>query len=656
MTIKTTMAGALTLACAATQAHADVIKVRPGESITDAIRGARGGDVIELQRGATYTERVTLKDRTFTADRPLVIRSAPGEGAPATIRGDTVQKGTVLTIEDSAYVLVDDVAFRRALKGIKVYRSDHVTLNDADLGDLGQEALSIRFRSRYVDVLDCRIRGTGKRTPKYGEGVYIGAKGASDSGETEDDTSHVWVEGCDISETGQGEGVDISGTARHVMIKDNFIHDIVPGSADKVNPGLIAMAQQDEKRSNNAGAPSYDAAPRDVWIVGNTLRRQRASTSPYNVAAIYVFANGVNVVGNDIDESDDFAIVAREFKDSRFGVRIWQNVLGPDIGKSPAIKRSNTAKQVFADPGEPGFARQTWYDALIGGGGEEGRAPTTGEAVPVALDAWTASAVQGAQLYEGWGIGYLDAHDGADTVTYTDVDLGPEGVGSVSFRYATLSEPYVFEVQRRAGDGWRTIGRADLPATTGWDAFAWSEPAALSEPLTGKADVRLRVAEGWGGNLRALRFDPALAPAPGPAGVPDEAPAQAFEVAADEAVQAVGARIIDGYGVAGFDGKDGEDQFRFRNLDFGEGGYETLRFRYAADTSPQAVKVYVKDEAGDGRWTRIATLQLPLTGGWNDFVWAEAPLREGVALRGRKTIVFESDAGGSSNVKAIAFE
>ena len=146
-------------------AHADTIRVRPGESIQAAIDRAADGDVIEVER-ARYVENLLIT-------RPLTLRGIDRPTISGGLRGDTIRvQAENVTIEG---LIVSDSgdSLREQNAGIYIWPgSHHAVVRNCDL-------TYNLFGLWIQDTNDVVIEGnliTGKReyqSPRRGNGIQL---------------------------------------------------------------------------------------------------------------------------------------------------------------------------------------------------------------------------------------------------------------------------------------------------------------------------------------------------------------------------------------------------------------------------------------------------------------------------------------------------
>ncbi len=329
----------LALALTSAAGRAAVVAVNDGDDLQAKIDAASGGDVLQLGPG-TYAG-FKLSDRHFTAEKPLVIRAAPG--AKPLILGKN-HEGYLAKITNCSYLVFDGLTMENSNQPVYCVGIDHVIFVNLEIHNTGQEVIHVRGASSYVDVLHCRLYDTGHTKPQWCEGVYIG------TGQPPfESVEHVWIEGNEIYRTGNAEAINIKSRAFHVTIRGNKVHDLAPGTATQYNCAGISLEAADL-----TFRPGEDT---DVWIEDNEIYDVRFGRWANGIQSSTM---GPRIVRNHIRDCAQYGIEYSDYLNGpgSFPSRVFGNV----IERCAAGATNSTAMTVLTtDPGPNPNRPQTWY-------------------------------------------------------------------------------------------------------------------------------------------------------------------------------------------------------------------------------------------------------------------------------------------------------
>ena len=165
------------------------IAVSSSAQLTQALAGARPGDVITLADGVYTTDGqrspvpiggtryygTFVVSKSGTATAPIVLRGTRN----AVIDGDPGQNGTSsqygLYLVAADHVRISGLTVRNVSKGIVLDESDHSTLYRVAVHDVGDEGIHLRAHSSDNVVQGNVVSRTGRRSAAYGEGIYVGS-------------------------------------------------------------------------------------------------------------------------------------------------------------------------------------------------------------------------------------------------------------------------------------------------------------------------------------------------------------------------------------------------------------------------------------------------------------------------------------------------
>ena len=207
----------LALACllAPAVARAGVFEIHPGDDLFARIRTLAAGDEVIVHAGTYPTPGLLQVTWSGTEAAPIVVRAAPG--ARPVIAGTPGQN--VIDLGGSHFTL-RGFELRGGSHGVRLAASDHATLEDLVIHDLGDVGISCNRPGQdcsFVTIRRNEIYDTGQAGS--GEGMDLGCNDAAcrfrDS----------LVEGNYVHDTGgdQGDGIEVKTGASNVVVRDNVI-------------------------------------------------------------------------------------------------------------------------------------------------------------------------------------------------------------------------------------------------------------------------------------------------------------------------------------------------------------------------------------------------------------------------------------------------
>lgn len=214
-------------------ASADTFEIHPpildscDEEFENLANKLKPGDELILHDGV-YSQgcrrAITAKGE---ADRPIVIRAAPGAQPVITRSPQSNTTHNNIEIVDSAYLTIRGLHFRGGSIGVRVIRGHHVTLEDNEIAETQNNALAVNAGD--VDSLIARrnhIHHTGLHptAPTEGEGMYLGCHDGTCK------VTNSLFEGNYIhhlrgTSEGGNDGIELKLGSSGNVVRDNVIHD-----------------------------------------------------------------------------------------------------------------------------------------------------------------------------------------------------------------------------------------------------------------------------------------------------------------------------------------------------------------------------------------------------------------------------------------------
>lgn len=209
-----------------------------GEELVRVAGSLGPGDELVL-RGGTYSTRCRrrIRDIHGTADRPIVIRAAPGEQVvltrPKEPRGDYAENN--LEIEDVSYLVLRGLTLRGGSTGLRFIGSTaHITVEDNEISETDNNAIAMNsgdsdgfvIRRNHIHHTGLLPEGLDETE---GEGLYVGCHDGRCVG-----SNHL-IEGNhihDLRGTSEGgnDGIEIKRGSYGNVIRDNVIHHTTVGT------------------------------------------------------------------------------------------------------------------------------------------------------------------------------------------------------------------------------------------------------------------------------------------------------------------------------------------------------------------------------------------------------------------------------------------
>lgn len=390
------------------------IEIGPSANVRTAVADLQPGDVLVL-RGGTYTFDGNM---TWTANgtpaEPITIRAKAGE-RPLLTQATNLQN--VIEIRDSSYLVVERLAFTGGSHGIRLRNSDYVTIQDCEIFETGDVAISANSGGTYEGLR--LLRNHIHHTNGTGEGMYLGCNNDNCR------VANSLVEGNYIHHTNrasvvQGDGIELKEGSYGNTIRDNVIHDTK-------YPGIIAYSTVGNGAQN--------------VIEGNVIWNVLDNT--VQMAADVVFRNNI-VLGNVAMQSHqsgrpaNIEIVHNTIITSGSGIQV-RNVVGPILIANNAVYAQGSAiRLISGDLGQVTVAGNVGAGGVSGGSGGW----TTGNGIAADLESAGYSGEPPIDAFPASGSALIGAGDTRYTVQNDfnrDDRAGSVDVGA--YRYQSGGNP-----------------------------------------------------------------------------------------------------------------------------------------------------------------------------------------------------------------------
>ena len=198
--------------------YSRLVSVSSASALASALSNAQAGDLIKLADG-TYGGSFTL-GKSGSSSAPIVVCGSSN----AVLSGTSgVTSATVLIVSGAHNVTLDGFTVTNGIVGIRIKGgSSNVTARHLTVHDLGQEGIVLKETSKHNLIDGVHVYNTGRSSPGYGEGVYIGT------------TSSQWVNGVpdrSDSNTVRSSQFGPNITVEAVDMKDGTTGTVVQGNS-----------------------------------------------------------------------------------------------------------------------------------------------------------------------------------------------------------------------------------------------------------------------------------------------------------------------------------------------------------------------------------------------------------------------------------------
>lgn len=271
---------------------ASAVEIGPGDDLETAVAALTPGEELIL-RGGTYLfdGNVTLR-ANGTASQPIIIRAKSGDQP---VIQQATANNNVVEINGSSHLVVRGIEFTGGSHGIRLINSDFITIEDCEVHETGDVAISANSGGTYEGLKI--LRNHIHHTNSTGEGMYLGCNNDSCR------IANSLIEGNYIHHTNratveQGDGIEIKEGSYGNVVRDNVIHDTkYPGillySTVGNGPQNIVEGNVIWNVSDNTMQVAADAVIRNNIILGNVSFQSHQAGSPSNIEFVH------NTVIND---------------------------------------------------------------------------------------------------------------------------------------------------------------------------------------------------------------------------------------------------------------------------------------------------------------------------------------------------------------------
>lgn len=197
------------------------------EEFENLANGLKPGDELVLHGGVYSQTARRAVTANGTPDAPIVIRAVTGEAPLLTRPADQIDRYNNIEFTDCSHLIIRGIRFQGGSSGVRFIRGHHVTFEDCEVFETGNNALTMNSGSCDSFIIRRNhLHHTGliASRPTEGEGMYIGCHDGSCI------TTHTLVEGNYIhhlrsTSDGGNDGIEIKVGSYGNTVRDNVVHD-----------------------------------------------------------------------------------------------------------------------------------------------------------------------------------------------------------------------------------------------------------------------------------------------------------------------------------------------------------------------------------------------------------------------------------------------
>ena len=261
-------------------------EIGPGDDFEAAAMVLSPGAELVLRGGIyTFNENVTVSV-SGTSIQPITIRSKDGEKA---ILEQSSASHNVIEVNNASWLVLKGLVIRGGSQGLRLINSDYITIEDCEIYETGDVALSANSGGTYEGLV---IRHNHiHHTNGTGEGMYLGCNydGCRIANSVIEGN---YIHHTNRSSVEQGDGIEIKEGSYGNIIRDNVVHDTnypcillystVGNGAPNIVEGNIVW-----NSSDNTIQVAADAIISNNIILGNVSFQPHQSGNPSNIEFVH---------------------------------------------------------------------------------------------------------------------------------------------------------------------------------------------------------------------------------------------------------------------------------------------------------------------------------------------------------------------------------
>ena len=238
---------------------------------------------------ATPGTSIRMADGVYDGNFKIITKGTEAQpvalcgGSGAVLDAGGFKEGYGLHLDGASWWRLSGFTVRNAQKGVMADGANHVVISGLTVEQIGDEAIHLRKFSSDNVVENNTVRQTGKRKPKFGEGIYIGTAVSNWGGITAgapDTSDRNVIRGNRISAT-TAESVDVKeGTTGGTVVGNTFDGSGLAGDADSwvdVKGNNWTISGNTGANSPEDGFQTHQVA--DGWGRANTFTGNTAEVN-----------------------------------------------------------------------------------------------------------------------------------------------------------------------------------------------------------------------------------------------------------------------------------------------------------------------------------------------------------------------------------------
>lgn len=250
------------------------VLVATANDFRKSLTNAQAGDNIVLAEGSTIVGVFTTGQVNGTVENPITIQSA-NPSNPSTIM--STGGGNVLAVTGN-YWLVQNVKLTGGQKGFVFDHAHNSEIIDCEISNTAMEGLHFRNGSQNCTADGCYIHDTGKQSPGYGEGIYVGSDVSSWS-QYSPAVFNSTIINCTVGPNISAECVDIKEGTTGTVIDSCTFYGVGMGDFSTMPPRIANSADSfidikcPDITGNRKGIDGNSGVSNDVQITRCTFNR-----------------------------------------------------------------------------------------------------------------------------------------------------------------------------------------------------------------------------------------------------------------------------------------------------------------------------------------------------------------------------------------------